>query len=176
MGGVGVGILRAVLSVPGHALFGGLMGYFIGISRFKSPFLRIMLLLTGFFTATLAHTIFDFLILSKNDCLILCLFPFMLVMVVMVFLFVRSAQLHSYYRYNPQKEGVPSGSDKKCTSCGFSMPDDSVFCSHCGTHVPEAEKPPGDRATCPGCGYAENLVESSYCIQCGKPLRSAQDA
>uniref|UniRef100_A0A7C4TE50 PrsW family intramembrane metalloprotease n=1 Tax=candidate division WOR-3 bacterium TaxID=2052148 RepID=A0A7C4TE50_UNCW3 len=33
--GLGTGILRAFLSVPGHAFFGALMGYYIGQAKFN---------------------------------------------------------------------------------------------------------------------------------------------
>ena len=34
-GGVGVGIIRALISVPGHFLFGVMMGYFLSLAKFN---------------------------------------------------------------------------------------------------------------------------------------------
>lgn len=35
-GGFAVGVLRAVLSVPGHAFFGALMGFYMGVAKHAS--------------------------------------------------------------------------------------------------------------------------------------------
>lgn len=57
-GGVGVGLIRAFLSIPGHAFFGAIMGYYIGTSKFAGP-RRPILLAAGLTLATLAHTAYD---------------------------------------------------------------------------------------------------------------------
>lgn len=166
VGGLGVGLLRAVLSVPAHALFGVLMGYFIGRAKFSSPFGRVMLLLAGFMAAALAHTVFDFLIFSRRIDLMLCLIPHMGLLWILAFFFVKSAQAHSYFKYNPQKEDSPAGSDRRCSQCGYSMPEDSNFCSHCGTEV----IPQRNQELCPRCGYSGNPAGSRFCISCGAPI------
>lgn len=64
--GLTVAFLRMFTSVPGHATFGVLMGYFVGKAKFD-PQNRLRLLLTGLAAATLAHGIYDsFLLLSEN--------------------------------------------------------------------------------------------------------------
>jgi len=35
-GGTVVGVLRAALSVPGHAFFGAVMGFYVGLAKFSS--------------------------------------------------------------------------------------------------------------------------------------------
>ena len=53
--GVGTGLLRAVLAVPGHALYGVLMGYFIGAAKFsRSDSEACLLSLAGLGAAVLA--------------------------------------------------------------------------------------------------------------------------
>lgn len=65
--GVLVGLLRAVLSVPGHALFGVIMGYYLSLARFN-PEQKNLYIIKSLFFSTLAHGIFNFLLFytSKN--------------------------------------------------------------------------------------------------------------
>ncbi|HXF82025.1 MAG TPA: PrsW family glutamic-type intramembrane protease [bacterium] len=56
-GGVGVGLLRALLSVPGHAFFGAVMGFYVGVARFAPrpwPWLGVALL-----AAAASHAAYD---------------------------------------------------------------------------------------------------------------------
>lgn len=57
--GLFVGILRMFLSVPGHAIFGVFMGYFVGIAKFQKKNKALYLFL-GFFTAFLTHGFYDY--------------------------------------------------------------------------------------------------------------------
>lgn len=53
VGGIGTALLRAVMSVPGHAIFGVFMGYYYGISKMKHRkkigVLLVPVLLHGFY-------------------------------------------------------------------------------------------------------------------------------
>jgi RsiW-degrading membrane proteinase PrsW (M82 family) len=56
-GGVGVGLLRAILSVPGHAFFGAVMGFYVGVARFAPrpwPWLGVAML-----AASASHAAYD---------------------------------------------------------------------------------------------------------------------
>lgn len=57
-GGVGVAILRAITAVPGHAMGGVIMGYFVGRAKF-APKQRSRLLLAAIFWPTLLHGLYD---------------------------------------------------------------------------------------------------------------------
>ncbi|HPG32233.1 MAG TPA: PrsW family glutamic-type intramembrane protease [Lentimicrobium sp.] len=59
--GAGVGIMRGILAVPAHALFGVIMGYYFSIARFSftSTFLNLA---KSLLYAIFAHGIYDFLI------------------------------------------------------------------------------------------------------------------
>ncbi len=59
--GVGVGIMRGVLAVPAHALFGVIMGFFLSLARFSHTN-TIINLSRSIIYAILAHGIYDFLI------------------------------------------------------------------------------------------------------------------
>lgn len=85
-GGVTVGLVRAVLSVPGHAFFGVLMGYYMGMAKFSGP-RESRLLLTGVAVAVLAHAAYD-AVLFTGSALGLAVIP------IVIFLW-RHAVLHS---------------------------------------------------------------------------------
>lgn len=57
--GMEVGIQRMFLSVPAHASFGVVMGYFVGKAKF-SPSNSFMLMLTGILIAIFFHGTYDF--------------------------------------------------------------------------------------------------------------------
>ncbi len=57
-GGMEVAIVRAFTAVPAHAVFGILMGYFMGKAKFSKN--RVVLNLTGLFLAVLFHGAYDF--------------------------------------------------------------------------------------------------------------------
>ncbi len=60
--GFGTGVMRAVISVPGHFLFGVLMGYFFSLAKFdKSK--RPLYLLLSFLVPAIAHGLFDWLLM-----------------------------------------------------------------------------------------------------------------
>lgn len=68
--GVGTGILRAFLSVPGHAFFGALMGYYVGQAKFNKPAERKLIFL-GLFWAIFVHGLYDFLLLTETALAVL---------------------------------------------------------------------------------------------------------
>ena len=57
-GGFSVAVTRAFLSVPGHAFFSALMGFYMGVAKFSGP-LEGRWLLRGFGLAALAHAGYD---------------------------------------------------------------------------------------------------------------------
>jgi len=63
--GLGVGLIRAFLAVPGHAMYGAIMGYFIGRAKLNCG--RANRLMTiGVLLAILFHGLYDFLLLTKT--------------------------------------------------------------------------------------------------------------
>ena len=65
------GVMRALLSVPGHFLFAVIMGYFLGIAKFR-PQQRRKYLILSYVCPMIAHGLFDYLLmlssaLSEND-------------------------------------------------------------------------------------------------------------
>jgi protease PrsW len=74
--GIQVGYVRAIISVPAHALFGITMGYYFGLARFL-PSLRKKYLMHSFLYPFLLHGIFDFILMLGNYFLLLGFIPYM---------------------------------------------------------------------------------------------------
>ncbi|MBO6025600.1 MAG: PrsW family intramembrane metalloprotease [Bacteroidales bacterium] len=63
--GLGVGIMRAVLSVPGHFFFGIILGYFLSLAKFNKS-KRGLYIFLGLLFAILAHGLFDWLLMFSE--------------------------------------------------------------------------------------------------------------
>ncbi|WP_143310381.1 PrsW family intramembrane metalloprotease [Chitinophaga vietnamensis] len=68
--GVGTGVARMFLSVPAHATFAVLMGYYAGLAKFI-PAQREALLLRAFTIAVFFHGTYDFFLFTGNSILLL---------------------------------------------------------------------------------------------------------
>jgi protease PrsW len=80
-GGIAIGVVRAFMSVPSHALFSGIMGYYIGKSRnIFDQKERTKTLLKGFLLGVFYHGLFDFVLFSENTLIILTVIPLIIVM------------------------------------------------------------------------------------------------
>lgn len=62
MGGYGTALSRAVLSVPGHGLFGVQMGFYLGMAKFFGEKKHLILAL---FVPYLAHALYNYFLLEK---------------------------------------------------------------------------------------------------------------
>ena len=83
-GSIGISVLRALLSVPGHFLFGVLMGYYLAMAKYN-PQNRKKYLIYSLIIPMLAHGVFDYLIMlasSLSDAV-----PFLGVVLFIVFIF-----------------------------------------------------------------------------------------
>lgn len=60
------GTMRAILSVPGHFLFGVAMGYYLALAKFDKPH-RARYLLLAFFVPMLLHGTFDSLLMIPES-------------------------------------------------------------------------------------------------------------
>ena len=89
---VTTGIIRAVISVPGHFFFGVLMGYYYSLVRFKNPslFNKSMVLVAPI----LAHTIFNLILMSMTLNPVLSLL--LLILFVVFFFSLRKRALNSF--------------------------------------------------------------------------------
>lgn len=81
-GGIAIGILRALISVPAHALFSGIMGFYIGKAKFAAEEGKgNRLIYKGLLFAILYHGLFDFFLFSESILVFLVL-PLMAVMII----------------------------------------------------------------------------------------------
>lgn len=64
--GLGTAVVRMFLSVPAHASFGVLMGYYTGLAKFNQE-RAVPLLRKGIFLAVLFHGSFDFFLFLQNN-------------------------------------------------------------------------------------------------------------
>jgi RsiW-degrading membrane proteinase PrsW (M82 family) len=74
-----VGLLRAFTAVPGHTIFGVVMGFYLGLARFD-PLSRRKWLLRAFMVPWLLHGVYDFLLMSGHPVLLLVFIPFLIFM------------------------------------------------------------------------------------------------
>jgi len=64
--GVSVGIMRMFTAVPLHAACGVIMGYFVGLAKFKFADQQRGLLFIGLSLAVIVHGIYDYFIFAEN--------------------------------------------------------------------------------------------------------------
>ena len=64
-GGLGTGIMRAIISVPGHFLFGVLMGYFFSLAKFSGEG-KLGYLLLSIIVPGVVHGLFDWLLMFTD--------------------------------------------------------------------------------------------------------------
>jgi len=74
-----VGLLRAFTAVPGHTIFGIVMGFYLGLARFSKQN-KGKWLLKAFLVPWLLHGTYDFMIMSGYPLLILTFIPFLIFM------------------------------------------------------------------------------------------------
>jgi len=92
-GGIDVGVLRAFTAVPLHAVCGISMGFFIGFAKFsKSKKNKILLIITGLIVAILIHGVYNFIIMSRNQYLLIVFVPYILTILYIAY---RKMNFHS---------------------------------------------------------------------------------
>lgn len=76
--GLSVAFLRALLPVSGHALFGVLMGYYMGRAKFlTTPKWKQKMLLWSLFLPVVIHGVYDMLIIASQLYWLWTVIPFM---------------------------------------------------------------------------------------------------
>jgi len=152
-GGVAVGIVRAVVSVPAHALFSSIWGYSLGIARFRHEKDRPFLIAIGLAGAIAFHGIFNFM---ASDSELLGLIVILVLLVPGGWWLAHrhighahahpaSAQFLTGKRAPPKASpGIPEAGIPRergsppsgyCTKCGNPLSPDAKFCGMCGEPV-----------------------------------------
>lgn len=145
--GMTVAVLRAVLSVPGHALWGVMMGYYVGLAKFESdPRRKGQLVRQGLWTAVFWHGLYDFFAFgteAAGDGLSL-IFASGVAAVVLVnwiigaYLIRRAQAQSAFKRPSPMVSPVHAFAlrFKYCHQCGVKVERAQQFCNTCGYHFP----------------------------------------
>jgi len=79
MGGLDTALMRAVVSVPAHGLFGVMMGYYFAMAKFK-PQKRGRHMLNGFFVPLATHGVYNAILLSGYTYAMVVFVPFLLLL------------------------------------------------------------------------------------------------
>lgn len=123
--GVGTGIARALLAVPGHACDGMFMGYYFGLSKLGSlnnrNDLKIKNLILSILVPTIVHGIYDYCLLTQRAIFILLFLVF--VVCTYVYVLKNIKKISSINRKMKYK-------DNYCPNCGHIV--DGNFCPVCG--------------------------------------------
>ena len=98
--------LRALLPVSGHALFGVLMGYYLGRAKFSQGKGRKIYLGASLLAPILLHGAYDWIILVRENDWIFVIIPFMILLWIFGLSKMKSAHLRSPFRYVRAKDEV----------------------------------------------------------------------
>lgn len=150
-GGVAVGILRALFSVPGHVIFSCIWGAALGYAKFRPEKSRTGIILAGLLSAMILHGIFNFSI----DVLDIAGVLLIIVLVPAGIWWTcrnircahadpdsacsaqaraRAAGLPMYDPAGPVPELSPAMAASRafCTHCGAPLREEGAFCENCG--------------------------------------------
>jgi protease PrsW len=99
-GGLKVGVLRSLTSVPAHTVFGIMMGFNLGLAKFatvkKKEYIAMAFIMPWFF-----HSLYDFLLFSRLPILLLAFIPVLFYMWRIGLKEIRSHQMTSFFRPAP---------------------------------------------------------------------------
>lgn len=145
-GGAGVALLRAVLSVPGHALWGVMMGYYIGRAQFAPPEQKRGLMLTGWGLAVFWHGLYNFFafgtdVVTGGTAIVFALAVPAVIVInwVIALRMIRAAQKQSVFKRPPPMVdplGALNPAVRYCHSCGRPSLRANYFCQSCGYQFP----------------------------------------
>lgn len=89
-GGVFLGVVRGIVSVPAHASFGVLMGYFLGLAKISwirnDHFSYIKNMILSLLIPVFFHTIFNFCLMGSNAFFLLVFFGFVIFLFILAIL------------------------------------------------------------------------------------------
>ena len=146
-GGISVGIMRAILSIPAHAFFGIMMGLYYGMAK-KATFLnnnneetknkKLAILIP-----TILHGIFDFCLFAEIDILVLFYLVFVIFLYINSFRIVKKMSLNNDY-FVEQNNTIFNSSNSIinvnlknenniCNNCGCIA--NGYYCENCGTKI-----------------------------------------
>lgn len=140
--GVNTGVVRAILSVPGHAVFGIIMGYYLGRAKFARGLVRKAGLFFGALALpVLLHGLFDLFNLVEYEVAFYLLFPLFAYMWTRAIHDIRDSDTQSPFAPPDQRPALIGA----CSRCGSGLVTGANYCHHCGlpTAGTEAAGPAG---------------------------------
>ena len=139
--GLGNAIMRAILSVPGHACDGVLMGYFFALAKLNrnknNKELSVIFMILSLLVPCLTHTIYDALLFgfdnTENIYLILILFVFYAIqLIVCIFIIIVMARIQQSLGNKENNNSVKI--IKFCPDCGENV-EGCNYCRKCGNKI-----------------------------------------
>ena len=146
-GGISVGIMRAILSVPAHAFFGIIMGLYYGMAK-KATFLnnnkeetknkKLAILIP-----TILHGIFDYCLFAEIGILVFFYLVFVICLYINSFRIVKKMSLNNDYFVEQNNTNLNSDNsiinvslkneNNRCDKCGYIA--NGNYCENCGTKI-----------------------------------------
>lgn len=99
-------LMRAMLPVSGHMLFGVLMGYYLGRAKFSNGKGRNLFLMLSLLLPIGIHGLFDWIIVTRENDWLMAMIPFMGLLWLFGLSKMRSAHVKSPFRYVRPKDEV----------------------------------------------------------------------
>ena len=124
-GTVKVGIIRALLAVPGHACDAIFMGYYLSIARlykYKNPQIAKRNIYLSIIVPTILHGIYDF-----------CLFASIPALLIIFFVFITVLYVFSLNKLNTISKELIRDNFFICPKCGSRVRE--RFCPHCNSII-----------------------------------------
>lgn len=158
--GLGVALLRAVLSVPGHAFFGVFMGYYLGLSKKQEvDGAKKTDLAWSYIIPVLLHTIFDFLLFCGSGIALIIYIIFIICLYIFAFVTVhKKSKTDQGLGITNNNNYIPTFNYQYCPNCGSKVNSD--LCMSCGCLVKGNYQPKY-------CGNCGNSVNGDICMNCG---------
>jgi RsiW-degrading membrane proteinase PrsW (M82 family) len=140
--GLAVAIFRAILSVPDHAVWGGIMGFYLGLAKRdeKASGSEQSQIIKGLAIVILLHGLYDSLAFleSLGGVILISLIGWGLFLVLM-----RKALALSPFRWRQTHAGSPSilgptadlSGPQFCFQCGVRLLGGELHCTNCGAKV-----------------------------------------
>jgi RsiW-degrading membrane proteinase PrsW (M82 family) len=140
--GFSVPIFRAFLSVPGHAVWAGIIGFYVGIAKCRtaSKNQAHLEIVKGVGIAIVLHGIYDTFVFSEN---VLGVIGVSLFGWALFLWLIRKALSLSQFRQRETGVTLPysagqfvSPPPRFCTQCGSQLVENERFCMNCGSPLP----------------------------------------
>lgn len=123
--GTGTGVIRAFCAVPGHACFGIIMGYYLGMAKSanikKDSNSERKNLVLSILIPTILHTVYDFAIFTHNLWFYLLWFIYIIILFSVSFNIVKRVSNNNKLFINRIRY---------CGNCGKEC--DTNYCGYCG--------------------------------------------